>query len=227
MIGGNVGIVTPISGESRKEIRSCLASVDCQTSSRWHHLVIMDDVLHSPAWADVNNYPHNENRTIRQIVNNGQYGVYARQWALGELLDEKYHCDYVCFLDGDNLIYPWYVERAIQMLDRRMVRTRPNEDVPDRMNPIPAFCIMPILHCGPLPAGMVAPMVLQGEPVVGKIDTLSVVSRLDILRSAGGWDCSDPYYSDGKTYERLAAYARSCGMVWVHPELVAPMGIHR
>jgi glycosyltransferase involved in cell wall biosynthesis len=181
-----VGIITPNYKREFKTVVKCINSVNKQTYKQWEHVICTDGEEDTSISAYVKSA--NEQRRIYKWLpeNTGKFGDFVRQRMIAEST-----CDYLCFLDDDNILFPLYLEKMVQVLDA---------------NPEVAMVISQALHFGPFPDSYgEPPIVLEGYPKPGHIDTIQVMVRTKVIQKIQ-WRSkrADGYFSDGYTYEAIA-----------------------
>ena len=92
-----ISIMTPFYNASRT-LPDCLKSLKLQTYEHWECILVDDGSIDDPMDV-INQYPDQRFKLIRLEKNMGR-GV-ARQIAL-----DNSQGDFLCFLDGDDWIYP-------------------------------------------------------------------------------------------------------------------------
>jgi len=130
----------------------------------------------------------------------GDFGNTARK----EMI-KKARGELIAFVDDDNVILPEFLEEMIRAINCS------GKD----------FAVCDVIHFGPLDVstGMIAPVVLKGEPVKLKyVDPLQVVVRANVMKQIG-WDTKKGYLSDGVTLEEL-------GNTSSHVKIDKVLGIH-
>jgi hypothetical protein len=174
----SVSVIMPTTRTRPREVVArAVESVHAQTYPHWRLHIIQADGYGS---AEPLSYVRDDgvDHYYPGVMLNG-WGGAARQWALDHVPNLG---TYLVHLDDDNLLFPRYMERLLRTVDS-----------------------YEYVSCDVFYFGMGEPHVLRGGDLrVGKVDTLSVMVRQDAMRSLG-WHEPSSYYSDGITYEALAA----------------------
>lgn len=179
-----ITIITPTLNRPQEVLERCIASVNGQTFTDWEH-VICSDGKHEPAVEELVRRGKDERRRYAYLSRQmGHFGAGVRS-----VLAPEAQSRYLAFLDDDNLLFPRFCERMVEVLEAR---------------PDAHFAICQIVHCGPLePRFGLPPAILTGiPPATSNIDTLQVVVRTEAMRQ-NGWVLNG-YLSDGATYEKLS-----------------------
>jgi cellulose synthase/poly-beta-1,6-N-acetylglucosamine synthase-like glycosyltransferase len=188
-----VAVITPTYKRDVDIIDRCVRSVGSQSYDGMIIHIICSD---GPEEEHVKTYVESlEDPSVAYICtgeNTNSYGGGVREYVLKNFIEQYISLDYLVHLDDDNVLFPHFIERHVDALER---------------NPEKGFSICRIIHLGPLPQHLgPAPQVINGiPPVFQNIDTLQVVVRRDAMIKCR-WNTfsgEKGYYNDGYTYQRL------------------------
>jgi len=184
-----VSIITPTFQRDEATLRRCILSVKAQDYHNIEHIIVSDQLEDEVvpkllAWEYGVRYHHVEEKT------GNTWGASARNYGF-----TKSSGEYLGFLDDDNIVFPDYVSRLVEEMER------PEHWEFD-------FALCEIIHLGPLRENLgFPPVVLDGgKPVIGKVDTLQFFARRRLFYSEVWETRTSPegYANDGFTIQRLA-----------------------
>lgn len=180
-----VSIITPTWNRDAAILDRCIRSVQAQTYPHWEHIICSDGQEESHVRELVNEKNDSRIHYAISLPAERSYGNAVRRYGVSLAGGE-----YCVFLDDDNIIFPNYLQKKIQVL---------------MSNPDAAMVISELLHFGPLTQSLgIPPQVLSADrPFVQEIDTLQVMVRTPIIREIP-WE-DKGYLADGYTYQKIAA----------------------
>jgi len=161
---GLVSIITPTVG-NLAVLDEAIASLDRQTSDRWHQIIIADG-LFSGFWDLFLRLRFSEKVSLFLSWPTRCYGNHQRN--VGMLLASG---EYLLFLDDDNVLYPHAIQLITQILDQK-------PDLNWILLPIDYDSSRHDIHT-----------VLAPSPplLLGQVDSLNLVVRRQHALRMGGW----------------------------------------
>lgn len=195
-----VSIITPTYNATPEKLLKCIQYIQAQTYKDYEHVIVADGP-HPELKKFVETLDDHRIYFVELKENSGNCGHTARNTGLTASQGE-----FVYFFDDDNALFIDAIENMVLAL----------ENTPDEVG----FVIADIVHNGPLPRGLRAPMIMKGEPVrVGNIDTMNCMLKKNKLVETGGWVTKEKYCGDGLTFEqinRFYKYKKINKIVGVH-----------
>jgi hypothetical protein len=180
-----VSVITPTYRRDPKVLRRSIDCMKLQTMPIWEQLVCSDGEEEASAKQVVQEA--NDPRVVYYNTTGKKQNDFGNT-VRSEMLKTA-RGQFVLFLDDDNIILPFYLERMLQAIQ----------------NAGTDFAVCRIMHFGPLNESVSGkpPKVLEGRPMkLYHIDPLQVLVRREAMLEIG-WDTVVGYLSDGVTLEKL------------------------
>ena len=191
-----IAVITPTFKRDIEVIERCIFSVACQTYGidAIKHIIVSENKEEKHVSDYLNSYNFEHITYINTKNPHFTFGNTARNVGLEYIKHNLPDVDFICFVDGDNIIYPRYIETHVNFLIE-------NADID--------FSICKIVHNGPLPPhiGIPPKIIDRNPPRIQNIDSLQVMVKRNAMLDvnwANEWTKPNAYLADGITYENLS-----------------------
>ena len=194
----SVTIVTPTYKRAESTLLNCIKSIDAQTYTNYHHMIIIDDDTFEGHVTEEFRKKHTNNH--REFVLLGRrsnnFGNTPRQSGIDLAVT-----DFMVFIDDDNVVFPDYLEKMVNGIGSA------------------DFALAKIIHMGPLPQHYYPPPRVIDGSIIKKtfVDTLQLIVRTNVIKQTGWFQTG--YCADGDTIENL-------GNHYTHALIDHIVGVH-